>query len=183
MKGVNRQIIIFMFCIFLITSVSEALAADNIFVCDLAKSKIGPKPSDSDATGNVVFYLDENKNELSYKLMVEKIKDTYMAHLHIGPSDKEGILAAWLNPFQDDGYEKRIIEGEYSGTLADGVIKREDLENGITFEELIESLRNGNAYVNVHTTKFVMGAIRGQVQSQQLLVNVREKSATAGASN
>jgi hypothetical protein len=173
MKGVNRQIVIVMFCIFLITLVSGALAADNMFVCDLAKCKIGPKPSDTDATGNVVFYLDKNKNELSYKLMVEKIKDTYMAHLHLGSSDKEGIIAAWLYPSQDHGYGKRIIEGEYSGILADGVIRQEDLENGITFEQLIESLRAGNAYVNVHTQKFVMGAIRGQVE---------EKSIIAGAS-
>ena len=40
----------------------------------------------------------------------------------------------------------------------------EDLEKDVTFAELIEAMRTGNAYTNVHTKKYVMGEICGQVK-------------------
>jgi hypothetical protein len=142
-------------------------AAHDQFVCDLSVNTVGPKPANTNAEGNVVFLLDDVKKELSYKIQVEDIQDIYMVHIHMGHSDKEGIIATWLYPADDHNSENRTIEGKFSGTLAEGVIKQEDLGNGITFAELIESLKRGNAYVNVHTKKFVMGAIRGQVYSQE----------------
>lgn len=182
MSGVNGKITIVMFCIIFISFVSAASSADNMFVCDLVSSTIGPKPADTEATGSAVFYLDESRQELSYKLMVEKIQDTCMAHLHIGPSNKEGETAVWLYPPPGHNPEDRTIEGEFNGTLVDGVIRPEDLKNGITFEELVESLSNGNAYVNVHTEKFVMGAIRGQVHLGEFAAHMEENPTAAGAS-
>ena len=180
MLKVNRKLTIFMFCIFFATIASVGAATDNIFICDLESNTIGPKPADTEANGSAIFLFDENKQELTYKLLVEKIEDAYMAHLHIGPADKEGLLAVWLYPLPGHKPAKRTIEGQFNGTLAEGVIGTEDLENGVTYEELIESLRNDNAYVNVHTEKFVMGEIRGQVHSQQYSSHIERMPPAAG---
>lgn len=137
------------------------------FVCDLIVSKVGPKPANTLAKGNVIFFVDKDNKELLYKIQVKDIQDVYMTHLHMGPANKEGIIAAWLYPVGDHDSENRTIEGKFTGVLAEGTLKQEDIRHGITFEELIESLSNGHAYVNVHTKKFVMGAIRGQVYPQE----------------
>jgi hypothetical protein len=36
---------------------------------------------------------------------------------------------------------------------------------GITYDQLLTEMRNGNAYANVHTTAFGGGEIRGQIRS------------------
>lgn len=183
MLKVKRVITGIMFCVFFISIVCAVAAAENMFVCDLGVNKIGPKPADTEAQGNVVFYLDESKQELTYKLMVEKIQDVYMAHLHIGPAGKEGQTVAWLYPLPGDVPADRTIKGEFNGILAEGVIRPEDLKNGITIEELLESLTKGNAYVNVHTEKFYMGAIRGQVYSEEFASRMMDENPPAAGNN
>jgi hypothetical protein len=39
---------------------------------------------------------------------------------------------------------------------------------GVSYEELLNAMRSGNAYVNVHTTTYPGGEIRGIVRSQNL---------------
>jgi len=183
MPQAKKKLVVIMCSIFFIILAASAWAArDSMFICQLESNKIGPKPADTEANGSVIFYLDESQQELTYKVLVEKIQDAYMAHLHIGASHKEGQIAVWLYPVREDEKENRTIEGEFNGTLADGVIRPENLKNDITFEELVESLRNGNAYVNVHTEKFVMGAIRGQVYSQDFARHKEALQTAAGGS-
>lgn len=153
-----------MFCMLFVGFVSVGAAANSQFVSPLKCNKLGPKPADSEAEGRVVFHLDESKKELAYTIQVDGIKDAYMAHLHFGPEGKEGHIAAWLYPAENHDSPDRKIAGEFIGTLAEGVIRPKDLKHGITFAELVETMHNGDAYVSIHTTKYVMGALRGQVQ-------------------
>ena len=159
----NKKYILFLLCFLLIGFISIVSAEECQFICKLDCNKIGPKPVDSKARGEITFQLNENKQELIYNLEVEEINDVYMAHIHIGPNDKQGPIAVWLYPLKNQNNAQRCIEGEFSGTLANGTIKPEDIKEGITFNDLIEAMRNGNAYVNVHSKKFVPGEIRGQV--------------------
>jgi hypothetical protein len=46
------------------------------------------------------------------------------------------------------------------------VIRKEDVKDGIV-GDLIQSLRSGNAYVNVDTRNCIMGELRGQVEIDQ----------------
>jgi len=140
-------------------------------VMQIVNRTLGPEWNIWTEQGDSLMFRDwgwmqvycENNQELIYKLEVEEIKDVYMAHIHIGPSDKQGPIAVWLYPLNNQDNAQRCIEGEFNGTLAEGTIKQEDIKEGITFNELIEAMRNGNAYVNVHTKKFMPGEIRGQV--------------------
>ena len=171
MKKPKEILTVIMFCIFAIATVSTALAGGHYrFSCNLYESKVGPKPARTEATGVVLFHHDESKQEISYQLRVKKIQGVYMAHLHIGELDKEGPLAAWLYPLREyDQANRRVIEEELNGTLADGVIRQEDLKNDLALEDLIESLRSGDAYVNVHTKNFIMGELRGQVNTDRFV--------------
>jgi hypothetical protein len=161
MIKLNRKLTISLLSFFLVASTPAGPKAVFHFVCGLECNKIGPKPAYTLAKGDVVFLLDKSKQEITYKLQVTKIRDVYMAHLHIGPCDKQGPMAVWLYPTNS---AKRTIEGEFTGILAKGIIRAGDLEEGITFKDLIESMRNGNTYVNVHSKKYIPGELRGQVQ-------------------
>ena len=52
-----------------------------------------------------------------------------------------------------------------SGRLAVKTLTESDLTGPLTgdFQELVEALRNGEIYVDVHSTDFPAGEIRGQV--------------------
>ena len=185
MFKIHLKLTIFMFCTFFVILATAVWAEDYQFKGYLDCSKIGPRhPIQTEATGEVFLQLDESKQELTYKLSVEKIKDVYMAHLHfvpgrnqdqreqwpIGqdPMDHQGQLAVWLYPSTDYDAPDRCIKGEFSGILAQGVIRPEDLVNDITFSDFIEALRNGNIYVNVHTRKYVSGEICGLITTQEM---------------
>ena len=38
------------------------------------------------------------------------------------------------------------------------------LVSGVTYDELLNAMRSGNAYVNVHTVQFPGGEMRGQIR-------------------
>ncbi|MGW8287978.1 MAG: CHRD domain-containing protein [Desulfobulbales bacterium] len=175
----NHKIIsvIIIFCLFFIASVTAARAGmeevEYDFIANMSCSKIGPQhPKHTEATGQVLFKLDEERQELSYILKVVNIEDAYMAHLHVGPcgeepQEKEGVprdqgpIAAWLYLCKEkDGCTD---EGKFTGVLAQGVITPDDLQNNVTFPELIKAMRTGHAYTNVHTKKYITCEICGEV--------------------
>ena len=184
MFKIRLELTIFMFCTFFVILATAGWAEDYQFKGSLDCSKIGPHhPIQTEASGEIFLQLDESKQELAYKLSVEKIKDVYMAHLHLIPSsnqvqreqgpigeepiDHQGPLIAWLYPSIDYDAPDRCIKGEFSGILAEGVVRPEDLENDITFADFIEELRKSNIYVNVHTRKYVFGEICGKIKPYQ----------------
>lgn len=115
------------------------------------------------ATGQAVFRLSKDGTELSYRLMVANIEDVMMAHIHLAPAGENGPVVVWLYP---DGPPPQLIEGRFSGVLATGTITEADLVGLLsdgTMEDLVEELRSGGAYVNVHTEANPGGEIRGQI--------------------
>lgn len=53
-----------------------------------------------------------------------------------------------------------------NGILVQGTLTAADAR-GISFEQLLDEMRAGNAYVNVHTTQYPAGEIRGQTRLLQ----------------
>lgn len=118
--------------------------------------------NDSDAHGIAMFRLSRDGTAIEYKLVVNNLEDTLMAHIHIAPAGVNGPVAVWLYP--ESGPPPQLIDGFFSGKLAEGTITEEDIVlAGVTFEDLLEALRTGGAYVNVHTEEFPGGEIRGQI--------------------
>jgi CHRD domain len=167
--------IILICCLVFFVSASAALAEEDYdFISNMGCSTIGPQhPEHTDARGQVLFKLDEEKQELFYILKVENLEDAYMAHLHVGPCGEEpqetkgpveqGPIAAWLYLCKD---KEGCFTGKFTGVLAQGLITPDDLQNNITFPDLIKAMREGYAYTNVHTKKYITCEICGEVVCQ-----------------
>jgi len=115
------------------------------------------------AQGQAIFQLSRDGSELSYKLIVANIENVTMAHIHLAPANENGPVVVWLYP---DGFPPQLIPGRFSGVLAEGVITDADIvgETQVqSLDNLIEQIRAGNAYVNVHTSQYPPGEIRGQI--------------------
>ncbi len=114
-------------------------------------------PVDTNAQGQAIFQLSKGGDELSFKLIVANIDNVVAAHIHCAPAGQEGPVGVTL------------FEGEAtseSGTLAEGTITEPDEGNSCGWESLadvVEAIRSGEAYVNVHTAANPGGEIRGQI--------------------
>jgi hypothetical protein len=120
-------------------------------------------PRDTQARGNALFTLNADGDELHYTLIVANIQNVTQAHIHLGPFGSTGDIVVWLYP---SGPPAMLIPGRSSGILAEGTITEDDLVGPLaddTFDDLIDAIRAGNTYVNVHTSQFPPGEIRGQL--------------------
>jgi len=162
-----KRAIFLMGCCSLVLAAAGTSLAESDFHCDflaqLSASTVGPKPAQTDANGEVYFFLSPDGNELAYQVVVDQIEDVYMAHLHVGPKNHQGPIVVWLYPAKTERPTRSTFN---QGELASGVIYRQQLRGplaGMTLAELVEALQNGQAYVNIHTNKHIMGELRGQV--------------------
>ena len=122
-------------------------------------------PVDSDGTGLATFSLNDSQTALDFTLITYGLEDTTMAHIHIGPAGENGPVAVFLFGPEMDGVTQ-------DGLLAQGRITAADLMEtpGVydgTMDALIDNLRAGTAYANVHTVANPPGEIRGQVEGLQ----------------
>jgi aldose sugar dehydrogenase len=140
------------------------------FVASLSGAEEVPA-RDTPAEGEAEFRLNKDGTELTFRLRVEDIENVVAAHIHLGASGVNGpIVAQLFGPVAPGG-------GSAKRNLARGTLTAEDLVGplaGMPLSALVEALRSGNAYVNVHTDDgvappdtgpgdFPGGEIRGQI--------------------
>lgn len=121
-------------------------------------------PRETLATGQAIFKLSKDGTELSYKLIVANLENLHMAHIHLAPAGSNGGVVTWLYP---SAPPMMLIPGVTNGILAQGVITNANLTGalaGQTVADLITHFNNGNAYVNIHTSLYPGGEIRGQIK-------------------
>jgi hypothetical protein len=119
--------------------------------------------NDSRGQGNATFRLSADGESLHYRLVVANIENVTMAHIHLGPVDDNGPVVAWLYPSEPP---PELIPGRVQGVLGEGTITAASLMgplDGMTLDDLIAAIADGNTYVNVHTEQFPPGEIRGQI--------------------
>lgn len=128
------------------------------FRAHLSGDEVVP-PVDTNAQGQALFQLSRGGTELHFKLTVANIDDVIGAHIHKAPTGRNGGIVAFLfgKPFTDPV--------TVNGTLAEGMITASDVIGSIAgdFGALLSAMRNGNAYVQVHTEAHIPGEIRGQI--------------------
>ena len=127
---------------------------------------------DTNARGNALFTLSDDGLTLSYKLIVANINNVVASHIHVGPAGTNGPVVLFLyGPAPAGG-------GRSDGVLAQGTATGANLVGplaGQPLSALIDAIRAGNAYVNVHTNDgvdptntgpgdFPGGEIRGQIR-------------------
>jgi hypothetical protein len=119
-------------------------------------------PVASAATGLTTFSLNDSQTSLGYTLITYSLQSTVQAHIHIGAQGENGPVAVFLFGPEPTGVTR-------DGVLAQGTITESDLITvaGVfdgTMATLVDLIRAGTAYVNVHTLAYPMGEIRGQVE-------------------
>jgi hypothetical protein len=118
--------------------------------------------------------INEDETAIAYQLHYEGLEGAVtQAHIHFGQPLVAGGIAVWLcgntppttPPPGTPSCPDSGVGPEVTGTLtADNIVG--PTGQGIAageFAELINALRKGNAYANVHTAKFPGGEVRGQI--------------------
>ena len=156
---------------------SVALHAEELrFVAELNGAAQLPDPNDSKATGECVLVVQDGGKKISYTLTVTDLSNPTTSELHLGGKSMNGPAIAKLFPVHGATAKK----GPFSGVLAQGTITASDLQGsmqGSSLSDLIDELKAGNAYVNIHTNDGVdppnsgpgdyrTGEIRGQFEAK-----------------
>jgi len=146
------------FTIFLTASLGMA-AAHGDFKAKLSGKEVVPAV-ETKAMGEADFKLSKDGKELTYILKLMDIENVSAAHIHTGMAGKNGgpVAGLFAGP-------KKV--GMFSGELAKGTIAEKDLIGplaGKTIGDLVKLIKDGGAYVNVHTEKYPDGEVRGQIK-------------------
>jgi hypothetical protein len=142
------------------------------FAATLSGANERPNPDSSTATGRATFTYLSDIGSIFYRLDVTGIDSAFAAHIH-GPAPADSNAGVVINLF---AAPLAITKIGFTGTLAQGVLGELGAPVGMTMDSLLVLLRNGHAYVNVHTRGPVNaitfsgghggGEIRGQVVKQ-----------------
>jgi len=110
------------------------------------------------ATGSTTFTV--NGGTVGYMISAQNIAAVTMAHIHVGVTGQNGPVAVTLfgGP----------TTGTVNGTLVQGSFTAADIAAGVglSMDQLVELMRSGGAYINVHTTAHPGGEIRGQTRTR-----------------
>ncbi|HQR52899.1 MAG TPA: CHRD domain-containing protein [Burkholderiales bacterium] len=148
-----------------------APASAQTFKAELSGAANVPDPVKTPATGHLELTVAANGQSINYVLTVKDIENVIEGDIHLGPAVANGPLVVKL-------FHGGAKKGPFNGVLAQGKIDAADLAGpmgGAKLSELIDELKAGNAYVNVHTSDGVdppnsgpgdyrLGEIRGQIK-------------------
>ena len=147
-----------------------------------------PSPQDSQAQGQAIFKIAEDEHSFDYKLIASNIDNAVQAHIHCGPKGVNGSIFIWLFPSVTSTSALTGPTGRHDGILAEGTVVSGATLNVRTvaasatcpggvanFADALRQIRNGNAYVNIHTNDgvaptntgpgdFPGGEVRGQFE-------------------
>ena len=121
-----------------------------------AASEVATPPVQS--TGAATAIITYVGGQLLFRLDVTGTTNVTRAHIHApaAPGVNAGIRVNFYEP--PAGTTPLNFTG--TATLANGVA---GVPVGITMDSLLVLMRNGNAYVNVHTSTYPSGELRGQI--------------------
>lgn len=131
----------------------------------------------SAARGSFQAVLSQDETSIEYRLRFNGLEASVtQSHIHFGDHHTNGGISVWLcgtatNPgpsgtplCADPAIDP--TNGDVTGTLSAAQVVG-PAGQGIAageFEELVRAIRAGVTYVNVHSTKFPGGEIRGEIR-------------------
>src|SRR5205814_4418699 len=137
-------------------------------------------PADSKAQGEAIFRVSADGNSVDFRLIASNIDNVIMSHIHCGRPGQNGPIRIWLYPGTPGptGAPGPNGSGPHNGVLASGTFS----PTGVICPAsavgqnmpLLDAIRAGLTYVNVHTNDgvaptntgpgdFPGGEIRGQL--------------------
>jgi hypothetical protein len=131
----------------------------------------------SRARGSAIFQLSADGMNLTYQLIVADIENAFMAHIHRQAPGFNGPIVVWLYP-STATTPGPLGAGRLDGVIATGTITAANLVGSLAgqpLSALVDEIKAGNTYVNVHTNDgvaptntgpgdFPGGEIRGQIE-------------------
>lgn len=127
---------------------SVVSAGGRPLATDMSGSEEAPGPGDADATGFAGFTLNQGQREICFDLSWADVDGTVTAaHIHRAPFGAPGPVVVPL-----------FMEAKFAGTdAASGCVSAD--------RALVKEIRKDPTafYVNVHSTVFPPGAVRGQL--------------------
>jgi len=112
----------------------------------------------SKAAGEVIVRISKDETSIYFKLIVSNMDNVVAAHFHMAAEGVNGPVVALLFSGPPSGGQNGILsEGVITAANLSGPLAGEDLDS------LIQRIRSGNIYVNVHTVVNPGGEIRGQL--------------------
>lgn len=149
-------------------------AQETAFSAKLTGASELPEPIASKAEGEIKLVVSADGKSISYRLTVKDIRNPAGADIHLGPDSANGPLVVKLFPASGASGKK----GDFSGVLAEGSFTAADLIGplkGAPLSDLIDEIRAGNTYTNIHTNDgaepvnsgpgdYARGEIRGQIK-------------------
>lgn len=133
----------------LVPAVAAADAGGRPFTTGLTGAAELPGPGDPDAVGSASLNLNQGQGTVCFSLSWEEIDGTVTAsHIHVGTVSEFGAVVVPL-----------FVDATFPGTGETSGCTR-----GVE-PDLIKAIRQNPSgyYVNVHSTVFPPGAIRGQL--------------------
>ncbi len=153
-----------------------ANAQKTKFEANLAGKNETPAVETS-AQGTATFELSPDGKSLKYTLSVNDAADVTMAHIHLGEPGQAGKPVAPLYPEKMSSMSSMSSDKTAGAPndkmamgmtcIAQGTITANNLVGsfkGKSIQDLVEAIRTGKTYVNVHTKAHPDGEIRGTIE-------------------
>lgn len=119
----------------------------------------------TNARGNAVFKIARDGQSVDYRVIVAGAQPLLAGHVHLAPAGTNGPFVAFLFNFAPLNSTTGVSR---NGVISNGTITEKDLIVRLgfsgTMDEFIAALRNGGAYVNIHTVGNASGEVRGQIK-------------------
>lgn len=122
------------------------LAGGRPLAASLTGANEAPGPGDPDGTGTARITLNQGRGQVCWSIHVEDVTlPATAAHIHVAPAGDPGPVVVGLSAPDADGNSSGCVTG--------------------VDRSLIKAIRQNPSqyYVNVHTTDFPGGAVRGQL--------------------
>ncbi len=143
----------------------------------------GPTPADSRARGKATFRISRDGGTVHFTHRASRISNIIMSHIHCGPAGANGPIRMWLSPvIGPTGAPRPGGAGPHRGVISSGSFSPVGIvcpASAVGRDmPLLDAMRAGLTYVNVHTNDgvaptntgpgdFPGGEIRGQLDDHK----------------
>ncbi|MEO5884789.1 MAG: CHRD domain-containing protein [Candidatus Limnocylindrales bacterium] len=139
--------------LFILAVPAAALAADEVFKASLTGDAQVP-PITVDATGKATVTIADDESSVSWKVTYSGLTgDAAAGHIHFGAADAAGPVMIPFASVSKSGSDGSFASGDYAG--GEGL--------PADWDAVLAAIRDGDAYVNIHTAANQAGEIRGQL--------------------
>jgi hypothetical protein len=171
-----KKIALFLFAVFCLGTLATAEDRDGTRLKARLTGDEGVPTISTDGTGTFEATISPDNTTITFTLTWKNLSTpAFMAHIHFGARKTAGDIVVFLCGDAPDGSDKPDCQndatnsGTASGTLtAANVLDFGDGPdqniNPGEFNKLVRAIRQGFAYVNVHSNHVQGGEVRGQIE-------------------